>query len=327
MPARASLLVIGGTGFFGKSLLDAYRCGLLAPWGIDRFAVAARAATSLARTHAELVGDGVELVDVDIRTTDHLPRADFVIHAANTTDARRYAEAPAAERANIVQAAENFAAVARRDLSSSRIVYTSSGAVYGQQPSDLACLPEEFGPGDAAGLVAYKRDYAQAKLLAEARVADLGREGLLISIARCFAFVGRFLPRDAHFAIGNFLEDGRVCRPIAVRATHPVIRSYMHADDLAIWLMTLAAGAAPDCPVVNVGSGEAVSMIDLARRVAARFGVGVDAPAQAGAPVDRYVPCVERAARRYGLQCRYDLDAAIEQVAGCLPAAPAPARL
>ena len=291
----ASLLVIGGTGFFGKSLLDAYRRDLLAPWGIGRFVVAARSTRAFARACPELVGEGVELVDLDIASAAEVPAADYVIHAANTTDARRYVDFPAEERANIVRAADNFAAVARRCLVSSRIVYTSSGAVYGQQPPDLDCLPEEFRPGDVTELVAYKRDYAEAKLLAEARVAALGTEGFAVAIARCFAFVGAYLPRDQHFAIGNFLEDARLRQPVRVRARYPVIRSYMHADDLARWLLTLAAGAAPHCPVVNVGSGEAVSVLDLAHRIAARFGVRVNAVVQAEGAADRYVPCINRA--------------------------------
>ncbi len=320
MTARAaSLLVIGGTGFFGKSLLDAYRRGLLAPWGVERFVVAARSTRAFARTCPELITDGVELVDLDIASTTEVPAADYVIHAANTTDARRYVDFPAEERANIVRAADNFAEVARRCLTGSGIVYTSSGAVYGQQPPDLACLPEEFRPGDAAELVAYKRDYAEAKLLAEARIAALGSDGLAVAVARCFAFVGAYLPRDQHFAIGNFLEDARSARPVSVRARHPVIRSYMHADDLACWLMTLAAGATPRCPVVNVGSPEPVSVLDLARRIARRFGGEVDAPAQAAGPVDRYIPCTDRAARWFGLRCRYDLDVAIDEVAARLP--------
>ena len=37
-----SLLIIGGTGFFGKSILDSFQRGLLTPYAIDRIIVGAR---------------------------------------------------------------------------------------------------------------------------------------------------------------------------------------------------------------------------------------------------------------------------------------------
>lgn len=314
-----SLAVLGGTGFFGKSILDAFRRGLLAPWKIERVMAVARRPEALARDHPELVGPGVELVALDVADADALPRADYLIHAANTTDARAYTDDPARERAAILAAADRFAILAARDCPDARIVYTSSGAVYGQQPADVAGLDEDAPFAGAEGLVAHKRDYAEAKRLAEATIARLGREhGMPVSVARCFAFVGPYLPRDQHFAVGNFLADGIAGRAVTVNARAPVIRSYMHADDLVRWLMTIADAASPDCPVYNVGSDEGVDVADLARRVAARYDVDARVPEQATTPVDRYVPSISRAARELGLRLDIDLDRALDATVGRL---------
>jgi nucleoside-diphosphate-sugar epimerase len=85
----ATVLVIGGSGFFGKSIADAYVRGLLESWDIDRLLLAARSATALVKSHPELLTRGVELIDVDITQTTHLPWADYVIHAAASSDARK----------------------------------------------------------------------------------------------------------------------------------------------------------------------------------------------------------------------------------------------
>lgn len=309
-----SLAVIGGTGFFGKSVLDAFRRGLLAPWDIGRIVAASRHPETLARDHPELVGAGVELVALDVAASDaRLPNADYVIHAANTTDARSFAADPLRERAAILAAADRFVARAAIDCPEARIVYTSSGAVYGQQPSEVATLDEEAPFAGAAGMVAYKRDYAEAKREAEATIAAYGRaHGARVAVARCFAFIGAYLPRDQHFAIGNFLADGLAGRPVTVKARAPVIRSYMHADDLVCWLMTIAAVATSECPVYNVGSNVAVDVADVARRIADRCGVVVDRPERTDTPIDRYVPATDRARVDLGLSLGYDLDAAID---------------
>lgn len=311
-----SLAVIGGTGFFGKSILDAFRRGLLTPWGIERVVAVSRRPDALAREYPELMGPGVELATLDITAVDGggtLPRADYVIHAANTTDARAYAADPLRERATILAAAEHFVTRATTDCPDAAVVYTSSGAVYGQQSADVAAITEDAPLADAEGLVAYKRDYAEAKRLAEQTIARYGSDRLArVAVARCFAFVGPYLPRDQHFAVGNFLADGMAGRPITVSARHPVIRSYMHANDLVRWLLTIADAATPACPVYNVGSDEGVDVADLAGRVAARYGVPVHLAERTGAPVDRYVPSIARATSDLGLSLTFRLDQALD---------------
>lgn len=315
MAATRSLLLIGGSGFFGKSFLDAHRRGLLARWRVGEVLVLARSASALGRTHPELVGPDVRLIDVDVGRADQLPAADLVIHAAASTDARRYAEDPKAERANMLAALDNYARLAERAHRNSHIVFCSSGAVYGQQPVGLPALPEDFAPADAAGLADYKRDYAEAKRLSEARIAALGGAGMRVLVARCFAFVGLHLPRDQHFAIGNFLADGLAGRPIRVHARRPVIRSYMHADDLVRWLLALAEAAGSGCPIYNVGSDEALVMGEVAAVVAARFGVRTEEAPMEDNSVDRYVPSIARARRELGLELGFDLASAVDDVA------------
>lgn len=308
----ASVLVIGGSGFFGKSIADAYARGLLAPWGINCLLLAARSATTLEKTHPELLKCGVELIDLDITQTTQLPWADYVIHAAASSDARKYLSVPEAEKANIVVATANFCRLAPRDLLGSRVVYTSSGAVYGLQTSHQLLLQED-APLDSSilDLAESKRDYAAAKRDSEAMIAMLGKFGMAVSIARCFAFVGTYLPRNQHFAIGNFLGQALAQETIVVKATSPVVRSYLYADDLVLWLMHLASHASPLCPIWNVGSPEPISVQDLASLIASRFGVAVQAPAQNPSPVDRYVPSVARALSA-GMHY-LDLNAALTQ--------------
>jgi nucleoside-diphosphate-sugar epimerase len=308
----ASVLVIGGSGFFGKSIADAYARGLLAPWGIDRLLLAARAATALAKSHPELVVRGVELIDLDITQTAQLPWADYVIHAAASTDARKYLTMPDAEKINLLAATANFCRLAPRDLQGSRLVYTSSGAVYGvQAPQQMLLLEDTPLNSSLAALAENKRDYAAAKRDSEAMIVALGHTGMAVSIARCFAFVGAYLPRDQHFAIGNFLGQALHQETIVVNAKSPVVRSYLYADDLARWLMHLAVRATPLCPIWNVGSPEAITVQDLATTIAARFGVAVNAPSQTPSPIDRYVPSVARALAA-GMHY-LDLDAALTQ--------------
>ena len=306
-----SILVIGGTGFFGKSILDCFRLGRLEKWGVERVIAMSRSAESLRKEAPQLISSGVELYAADITSITTLPAADIVIHAAASTEAARYISCPLQEQQNIQAGIYNYCELAKIFHAKSRILYVSSGAVYGKQPAGMVHIPEEYLPSDIAELPDGKRDYAAAKLDAEAAVKNLGWQGLSVSIARCFAFAGPWLPRNQHFAIGNFIEDGLQGRTITVKARKRVYRSYMYADDLVDWMMTIAFHASPECPVYNVGSDQAVLMGDLARLVANEFGVEACIPEITDADVDRYIPSTEKAKRELGLTLRHDLLSAI----------------
>ncbi len=120
--------------------------------------------------------------------------------------------------------------------------------------------------------------------------------GLPVKVARGFAFIGPYLPLDAHFAAGNFLRDGLRGGPIRVGGDGTPYRSYLYAADLAVWLWTLLFRGAP-CRPYNVGGEEAVSIAELACCVAVHFGVGVQIARAAtpGRPAERYVPATRRA--------------------------------
>ena len=314
-----TLLVTGGTGFFGRSILDAHRRGVLGAFGIDRIVVVARHAHRLRAEAPELCSAAVELVEADVLTLDSAFDADAVIHAAASSDARRYDADPAAEARIIVDGTRRVCEVIRDARRRPRLLYVSSGAVYGRQSPGTSAMDERAPlSADVAG---DKATYVQAKRTAESLVREFAAaENVPARIARCFAFVGPWLPRDEHFAIGNFIGNALRGEPVEVRARHTVIRSYLHADDLAVWLLRLATAEGDGCETFNVGSGEAVALRDLAARVAAAGGVGVSFPESSSKgmlaplePVDRYVPDVTRARNELGLTVTIPLRDAIER--------------
>jgi nucleoside-diphosphate-sugar epimerase len=308
----AKLLVIGGTGFFGKSILDGFQRGLLRPWGIRSVIAMSRTADRLRAEVPSALLRNVELLALDLARVSRLPEADYVIHAAASASASQYLTNALEERANIVAGADNFARLGREFSSGSKIVYVSSGAVYGTQPGNLPTIPEDYLPASLDDMPPEKADYARGKQEAEAIIRRLGSERQAnVSIARCFAFVGPWLPRDRHFAVGNFLRDGLEGRAVHVKARQQVWRSYMYSDDLVEWLMTIADHAHAYCPTYNVGSYHAISVQELAARIAAEFGVPVEASPVTDDRPDRYVPDVGKAMKDLGVKIKYDLPDAI----------------
>jgi nucleoside-diphosphate-sugar epimerase len=293
------LLIIGGTGFFGKSILDFFHRGGLNTYGIREIIIAARRIEEFKTNHSELINDKVQLISLDISNCDSLPEADLIIHAASSTDARDYQNDSIEQKFNIEKSTSNFCMILAKNQIKSKVVYCSSGAVYGQQPADVDAMDEDFPFQNISSMVEHKRDYAIAKRNSEKEIFELGRKGFNVSIARCFSFYGKYLPKDQHFAYGNFIADAENGRAIEVKAKGLVYRSYMHANDLVKALLYIAFEANPSCPVYNVGSDNPVEIRELARNIAEEYNVKFKLTSITKSEVDRYVPNVSKLKYKY----------------------------
>lgn len=306
-----TLLVIGGTGYFGKSFLDCFKRGMLEKWDISKVLIMSRNPIMLHEESPELLDPRVQMLAEDIGTAHFLPEADYVIHAAASTDASKYLSQPVVEKENIQIGTANYVRLAKKFHSNSKILYVSSGAVYGVGADLGRGFREEDASGDIGLMSIGKQGYASAKRESENCIRQLGEMGLDVAIARCFAFVGPYLPRDRHFAIGNFLEDGLCRRDINVSSNHLVYRSFMYSDDLIEWLMAICQAASPSCPTYNVGSDECVEIGDLAKNIATRFGVNLSIASDRSAGTDFYIPSIEKAKKLLQLKLNYDLSHAL----------------
>lgn len=203
-----------------------------------------------------------------------------------------------------------------------RLLFISSGAVYGQQPEGISQLPESFAGGGESRPC--EDAYAEGKRAAESLCGSAAGDARLphVAIARCFAFVGPHLPLNTRFAVGNFMRDALGGRPIEVKGDGTPFRSYLYAADLAEWLVTILLRGRSGV-AYNVGSDEAISIRALADRVAAvardvwpaRHGVDVvvSRSPTVGRQPSRYVPCCDRARDELGLRAVTPLDTAIRR--------------
>jgi dTDP-glucose 4,6-dehydratase len=307
----STLLVIGGSGFFGKSILDSFKRGQLEEWAILRIIIISRNSNRLRYETPELLDDRVQLLDMDICTADFLPEADYVIHAATSADVRNYLNNAKKERNNTEKGVLNYCELSKRFHKSSKILYVSSGAVYGIQPPELLHISEEYRVRNKSAFTNEKIDYAISKQKAEDAFRQLAALDFKVSIARCFSFVGRWLPRDQHFAIGNFLADGIAGCAIKVKADHQVYRSYMYADDLVRWLMVIVDNSSNSCEVYNVGSDHAVTMLELSDIFAEIFNTKVRKVLYTSSKVDRYIPSIAKAKDKLDLEVTVQLKNSI----------------
>jgi dTDP-glucose 4,6-dehydratase len=312
----ARIFVTGGTGFFGAWLLESFlwanrRCSLGA-----ETVVLSRDPQAAMRRHPQFAqAPGLRWHKGDVRTFEY-PAGEFacVIHAAADATRARADTSPLDLASTIIDGTRRVLELARtRGIP--KVLFASSGAVYGPQPPDLGQIDESFAgaPDTSDPRSAYGEGKRAAEMLCALYGATAGMEP---KVARCFAFVGPHLPLDTVYAIGNFIRDALAGGPIRVESQGLAVRSYLYAADLAAWLWTILLRGAP-CRPYNVGSDHAVTVAEVARMVADASGPNVDVViagnATPGAPGGRYVPSVERARTELGLDTWTDLPEAIRR--------------
>ena len=306
------LFITGGTGFFGCWLLESFLHANRALQLNAQATVLTRNPAMFAAKAPHLANDpAITLLAGDVKSFPFpAGHHEFIIHAATDSGGQQVNSTPEELRAAIVDGTRHtlrFAAA----TGARRLLYTSSGAVYGPQPSALTHIPEDY-----AGRAPADNIYGAAKL--ESENLCLSQPDIEVSIARCFAFVGPHLPLDTHFAAGNFIRDAMAGTPLHIKGDGTPHRSYLYAADLMIWLWSLLLRSLAGS-VYNVGSDHSVSIADLARTTAATLRPGlqvqIDGTPDPAKPIARYVPSTESAQTELGLRTLIPLEEAIRRTA------------
>ena len=309
------LFMTGGTGFFGSWLTESFlHVNRELALGAH-LTVLTRAPERFACEAPHLVEDrALTLLAGDVRSFAFPSgRFEFIVHAATEASAKQLAEEPEEMLSTMLAGTARVLEFAKA-CGAKKLLLTSSGAVYGTQPRELARVAEDFR--QAPDPLLRGSVYGEGKRVSEMLCGLAASDELAIKIARCFAFVGPHLPLDTHFAAGNFVADALAQRPIHIASDGTAVRSYLYAADLAGWLWHILFRGQTR-RAYNVGSEQAVSILELAECAAHLCHPAVRvlraAVPKAGAVPARYVPSTERARLELGLAESVSLPEALSR--------------
>ena len=308
----ARLYVTGGTGFVGAWLLRAFAHANRTLGTNVRLDVLTRDPQRFCEKNGDLAHiPNIRFLRGDVLRPVRDGTYDAVIHAAATSGT---AVAPGETIRTIVDGTRAIIHDVIAPSGPISALFVSSGAIYGRAPATKTAMAENY-----RGLIDHLDfgfAYHESKRLAELSFAIAREEYAIVpKIARLFAFLGPGLPLDAHFAAGNFLQDALRGGPISVNSGGGAMRTYLYPTDMIAWcLAVLTRGI--DGRAYNVGSDEAVTIRDLAERIAVAAGPEIGVRFAKGtnpAPQTYYVPDVALASKELGVRRIVDLDEAISR--------------
>jgi UDP-glucose 4-epimerase len=193
---------------------------------------------------------------------------------------------------------------AMRDAGVKRVVFTSSGAVYGEQ--DDQPVRENLAPNPGS-------PYAVSKLAAEHYVRTIGALwGIETVILRVFNAYGpgQSVPPSHAPVIPQLLKQALGGGSLVVFGDGKQTRDFVYVDDVADGLVAAATAKGVDRQIINIGSGTEMginALVDKIGRATGRRVTPLHSGAQSGG-VSRLCADISKARRLLNFAPRVDLD-------------------
>ena len=297
-----TLLIIGGTGFLGKSFLDYINEGKLKKIKLSKILIVSRKKKNLR------IKIKINYIKSSISKIKKIPQTDYIIYAANSIN-----------NLENIKGIKNFISLLNENHKKTKILFTSSGAVYGPRKF-LKKFKEtdQINQKNIRSFSGYKKEYSKTKIIMEKEFKNLGKKGYKVSIARLFSFIGKRILINKNFAVTDLINQGKNKSLLKIKLSDSrnIYRGYMNSEDLIKWLVKILISSNNKCEIYNVGSDEAITIKELAIIIGKIFRKSVQTKTimKNKTLSDYYVPSIAKARRKLKLKLKYKLIESIYQL-------------
>lgn len=247
-----------------------------------------------------------------------IPRHDLVYHLASAVGVKLIMDRPVYTVSNIFSGTEKVLSVCNRYRRP--VLITSTSEVYGKAEQ----IPFHEDNDVVMGATSKKRwAYACAKALDEfLALAFHAETNLPVYVVRLFNTVGPRQTGQYGMVLPSFVRQALDSQPLTVHGTGKQSRCFCSVEDVVDALYKLPSCREAIGQVVNVGSTEEISILDLANRIKKRlnssssitfkdysevYGDGFD-------DMSRRLPCINRIKDLINWEPKTSLDKIIDEV-------------
>ena len=277
-----TLLIIGGSGFLGKSFLDYCKKKSFIKWKINKIIFISRKGMNIEnikKKNRYLIS-----VKKNILNLKKIPTCDYIIYAANSKN----------NKGNL-KGLISFKKLLSKNQKKLKILFTSSGAVYGPR-SELKKIQENdiVSIKNINTFKGYKKNYGKTKIQMENLFKNFGKKGFNVSIARLFSFFSKRILVNNQYAVSDMINTALKFKFLKIKSKKRVYRSYMCSRDLVEWLMAILLSSNKKCPIYNVGSDHELTIEQLGSRISRILDVKLVKNKIVENKIDYYVPSLKK---------------------------------
>jgi nucleoside-diphosphate-sugar epimerase len=291
------LLILGGSGFIGSSIVDYGVDKKFIKNKINEIYVLSRSIQSKQKKYKHIK---ITYINKSILAVKKIPQIDYVIYCLKNKNIK------------ISNSYFNqFLKLLKNFKNKPKILFTSSGAVYGKNTNKKKDMESKKIDIDSVNnFTDYKKKYAKEKIFLEKKFKDLGTKNYKVSIARCYTFIGKNIIRY-NYAISDLINAANNKTKVTLNSNINVFRSYMHSDDLSNWLITILKNSNTKCPIYNVGSNKSINLKNLSKKIGLITNKKISVNTNKSKKFDYYVPSITKAHKKLNLKISISLNDAL----------------
>jgi nucleoside-diphosphate-sugar epimerase len=291
------LLILGGSGFIGSSIVDYGINKNLIKNKINKIYILSRSAKFSLNKKKHI---SITFINKNILDVNKLPQVDYIIYCLKNNNIE-----------NSNNYFNQFLKLLKKLKNKPKILFTSSGAVYGKNINKKKDVEsKKIDNYLIDNFVGYKKEYAKEKIFLEEKFKDLATKNYKVSIARCYTFIGKNILRY-NYAISDLINAANNKNKIVLNSRADVFRSYMHSDDLSNWLIIILKNSNTKCPIYNVGSDKVINLKDLTKKIGIMTNKKISVEIKKSKKFDYYIPSITKAKKELNLKISISLNEAL----------------
>lgn len=316
------VVVTGGAGFIGSHLTEVLLARGDQVLVIDDHSTGAAANLAGVADHPNFEHRQADIGDPDL-VREVVQGADQVYHLAAAVGVALIAKQPIETIERNIYPTQLLLSELRRHNAAggnTKFFLASTSEVYGKNPKDRWCEQDDlvFGPTTRA-----RWSYGASKAIDEFLALACYREYRLpVVIGRFFNVVGPRQSGAYGMVLPRFVAAAKAGEPLVVHDDGQQIRCFAHVTDVIKAVTTLMDSSDAYGEVVNIGSDEPVSILELAQRVNRQAGERSEIQFQSYTAaydkdfedIRRRVPDLTKLHHITGLQATYQLDDIIAEL-------------
>ena len=271
-----SIIILGSSGFVGKSLNDFLNKKNYKVINISR-------------------SEKINLLNIS-----KLQKSDYIIYCIKDKNIKKS-----------LKLFNHFKLLLKNYSKKTKILFFSSGAVYGPRYKI-----KKFDEKDNVSLKniqrysGYKKIYAKEKILLEKEFVNLSKQGFSVSIVRGFTFYGRHILKY-NFLISQIINSIKNKKKLFIDKN--IIRSYMHDIDMCKWILKILISSSIKCPIYNLGSDKTINFKNFCSYLSKKYNAKVEIVMKKN-KMDYYIPSTNLAKSKLKLRTTINFKDAIRSI-------------